>query len=448
MKRIVKYASCNVFNDNIFNVTENRAFKRPLSGGMAIGNFLNMYGTLGGLFYDDTDGTIVGLTCRHVCDQMKPMEVRGYPGTTIDYLRVRFIAMEDIYNDRYLLYNILPYLSSYSDNYNNEFANIAYRPPGFNGSTLPTTFNRPLQTREEKIIDRPMYQPGYPLFETTVYRNFQQGISRPSNTLVNPLTSRPFLYTIGHIKRLQPLYINPDNINEIDSAVIAIERPTNNQNMLDLTSNRYIGFNYKGPFLFASTDEINSLSANKNTPLFKTGAGTGSTGIAGTLTSSCHTLSFSHFYQDTTAIFVENVFYTNGIAFNIYNGNTNTADNIPLSTLEGDSGSMLWALLSSNVPSASAWKIIGQVFAYSNNISPIQGYASRIDKIQKALNITPWNGQSIKYTPRYPKYFTVFPAQGVEVFNKYRACYRIGVIDDKNISYPANYVQPASQPIQ
>jgi len=120
-----------------------------------------------------------------------------------------------------------------------------------------------------------------------------------------------------------------------------------------------------------------------------------------------------------------------------------TTETIPLSTLEGDSGSMLWALLSSTSPTASAWKIVGQVFAYSNNPLPVIGYASRMDKIQQALDISPWDGTNITYTPRTPKYFTAFSVD--EVTTKMgRKCYRVSNTDTISASYNLeNFLTPS-----
>lgn len=107
----IKYMACRPISDNItvsaygFNASENRVLCRPLSGGVSVGNFLNMYGTLGGLFRDNTDGTIVGLTCRHVCDKLESVMVTGTERDTEppqqsapfdkDFVRTRFTSLSD-----------------------------------------------------------------------------------------------------------------------------------------------------------------------------------------------------------------------------------------------------------------------------------------------------------------------------------------------------------------
>ena len=420
---------------------QNRELCRPLSGGVAIGNFLNSYGTLGGLFRDDTDGTIVGLTCRHVCDKMVRIETsrgdeinppalppRTYP-FDFDYIKTRFTSLCDRYSPSFIINpNTVIYKNQYGNNYNREYADYVYDKI-YRGITYSIrTYGRFNISQNVDLLNYPIYQPGYSFFNTITYVNFISGFSFPTDSP----SARPYPYTVGHVKRAIPLVTNEIYFNEIDSAVIAIEKSLNEDEVLNKTSCNFVGFeNYNGS-IFASSAEINSLSSNTDTPLFKTGAGTGPIGN----NTSQYSLSFSSFYD---TIIVENVLYKNGISFILTD--TNQIENnialsaLPaLSTLEGDSGSMLWALLSSNHPTASAWKIVGQIFAFSNDPLPIIGYACRIDKIQKALNISPWNGDNIVYTPRTPKYFTAFSTDEA-VIKLGRKCFRVSNFNSVSASY-------------
>lgn len=435
----IKYASCLITDDVLvalsgFNNFENRTLGRPLSGGLSIGGFLNMYGTLGGLFRDDTDGTIVGLTCRHVCDQMISTIVEGFekdsptqppPLLPIsrDFVKTRFTSLSDRLSEDFFLNNTPLYKNLYVDNFNREYNDFLYDRI-YRGRTYVVRTLYRVDTQAAKntsIMQVPIYQPGYPLFNTNTYANFITGWSVPADARL----AKPYPYTIGHIKRAIPLQTDTRLYNEIDSALIAIENTPTITGLLDKNSCKYIGFNNNSGSVFATTDEINALDSN--TPLFKTGAGTGPVG-EGCIDAPCYKLKFEDYYD---LIAVEGVNYINGLSFSISALNN---DIISLSTLEGDSGSMLWALLSSTIPTASAWKIVGQIFAYSNEATPIICYASRIDNIVKALKISPWNGSNIVYTPSVPKYFTAFTkADAIQKLG--RTCYFVGMTTTLSASY-------------
>jgi len=64
----------------------------------------------------------------------------------------------------------------------------------------------------------------------------------------------------------------------------------------------------------------------------------------------------------------------------------------------GDSGTAAFALLSSNIPSLSAWKCIGLLFAGNAPSNTNYGIAGRIDHIVDKLKIKPWDG-TIPSTP-------------------------------------------------
>jgi len=453
IRNFIKYAGCNSFDiysiDSSTSFYYNRILGRPLSGGQCMSNFLNMYGTLGGLFVDDTDGSIVGLTCRHVCDIMKYIGIRSYgkeinsPVTpprlyplNYDYLRTRFTSLSDrLCQDFRINSDTVVYKDQYPNNYNREYADIKYVKTYKDINYELVTSNRTEKSRDltytsgpEDEITIPVQQPGYPLTNKTTYADFMSGFSVPTASQ-NNLLKRTYPYTIGHIKRVASLITDERFFNEIDTAVIAIEKSPYGDTVLDENSFKYIGFNYNGPVLFATTDEINSLTFE--TPLFMTGAGTGPVGSYGTIQPSCLDISFVDYYSFIAA---EGVNYSNGIIFSVYDKETGRSGVVSLSSLEGNSGSMLWALFNSNNPTTSAWKIIGQVFAFSNETSPLYGYACRMDNIQKILKISPWNGENIKYNPRAPKLFTSFSIdEAVTKLN--RICFRVSNTLGASASY-------------
>jgi len=424
---------------DIFDVTlTQRTLSRPLSGGMSIGNSLNMYGTLGGLFRDNTDGTIIGLTCRHVLDEVVSVLVTGIQKNVEDaipevfpldrdYIKARFTSQRDLLSKDFVIAPFVTYKPFMPDNYNREYANILYdKTYEEKVYTLQTT-NRTAVARGINLFDKPVYQPGFPLFEGVTYNRLISG----GNITDTLLVKKPYPYTIGHVKRVIPLTIDTRLTNTVDSGVVAIEKYVSGESMLNGSSYRYIGFDELKTVQFASTQEIDSL--NPVTPLFKTGAGTGAIGP----NTTNFTLSFHQLYNFTSA---EGVNYSNGIEIRLMNH----TQSIPLSVLEGDCGSMLWALLSSNIPSASAWKIVGQIFAFNENY-PVIGYVARIDEIQKQLNISPWNGEQIVYTPSTPRYFTTFVevnSGDEETINKMgRTCYRVGNSSSLSASYSRKFNQ-------
>ena len=337
-RKNIKYAACNsamhdIFEINSsFNFSKNRTIARPLSGGVSIGNYLNMYGTLGGLFRDNTDGTIVGLTCRHVCDQMICMSsdgqatgqfAVGYP-PNYDFLKTRFTSLCDRLSKDFILLDTVLFSQDYPDNFNREYTDIFYYKIYKGTQYTLRTYNRTRFAQNANLTNNPIYQPGYPLFQPTTYKNFLTGFSLPSYNSQGINTSRPYPQTIGHVKRVVPLTTDLRFYNEVDSGVIAIEKPFNEDLMLDKGSCNFVGFKKTGGSVFATTNEINSLSTNAYIPLFKTGAGTGATGLGATDTS-CHTLSFTRFYD---FIGVEGVNYTNGIAFTMVDTSGDIRSNI------------------------------------------------------------------------------------------------------------------------
>lgn len=60
----------------------------------------------------------------------------------------------------------------------------------------------------------------------------------------------------------------------------------------------------------------------------------------------------------------------------------------------GDSGTAIFGLLSSTVPTASAWKVLGLLFAGPKNLqNDSEGICCDIDNIQRELNVVSWEGE-------------------------------------------------------
>ena len=58
----------------------------------------------------------------------------------------------------------------------------------------------------------------------------------------------------------------------------------------------------------------------------------------------------------------------------------------------GDSGSALFACLSSTMPTLSTFKLVGLLYAGNTPTNTSSGFGVRIDNIQKELDIEPWDG--------------------------------------------------------
>jgi len=66
-------------------------------------------------------------------------------------------------------------------------------------------------------------------------------------------------------------------------------------------------------------------------------------------------------------------------------------DNFPVA-MGGDSGSMVLALLSADIPTLSTWKVAGQLFAGNIVMNGNSAICNRIDRMQEQLKIEPWDG--------------------------------------------------------
>lgn len=197
----------------------------------------------------------------------------------------------------------------------------------------------------------------------------------------------PAIDYIGKCKRpvvignLSPILDVNGYINDtsVDAAILELS----SYNLIStLSSGRIVNFNVFPPYTFASDFEIDSLldvsSPNYRSPIFRSGRTKGPIGFPG-YTTSC-SLSV---YQQGWALVGP---YSSRVAWfsdSFYvNGTTKPGGG-------GDSGSAMFALLSSNVPSASAWKMIGLLFAGPGDQSYTIG--CRITNIVRDLDVIPWD---------------------------------------------------------
>jgi hypothetical protein len=165
-----------------------------------------------------------------------------------------------------------------------------------------------------------------------------------------------------------------------DAAILSLK----SYDIINNTSGNVVNFSELAPYEFATDAEIDSLvnpsSPNYKAPIFRSGRTCGPVGFPG-YTNSCN-LSV---YQLNSAVV--------GLYSNTYSNFTNSffvrGDVVP--GRGGDSGSAMFALLSSNVPSASAWKCIGLLFAGPNVSFPDYTIGCRITNIANKLKIIPWN---------------------------------------------------------
>ena len=227
----------------------------------------------------------------------------------------------------------------------------------------------------ESILE---YQP------TGLYR------TTPSNDLIGQCKRSIVIGNLDPHYTIDYTYNRSINSTSADAAISTI---TDYTTCLDtVNSVNVIGFNQVGPYQFASNTEIASLldpvSPNYKSPIFRSGRTNGPVGYPGTSNS------FGAGYSTTCSLSVTEIgtqyvgtydtdalsYYQNTIAFA---GNINAANG-------GDSGSALFALLSSNTP-LPKWKCIGLLFAGTNSL-PTVGIGCNINNIVRDLGIAPWNG--------------------------------------------------------
>jgi hypothetical protein len=208
-----------------------------------------------------------------------------------------------------------------------------------------------------------------------------------NNRIVQPFNDSSSF--IGTVKKYKP--ISNSGTNYMDVALTTL-KPSD----ISYTQS-YKQFNlngYTGPLQYATTQEIDSLLSNRNN-LFSSGARTGAKGEGGSklLPFSLYNIfniPYGNQKSETDVVFGDSIGF-------IASASTITPGRFCLSPIEGgDSGSALLADFN------GVRKIIGLVFAGSSvnynvngNIDPFTtiGFANRIDRLAKDMNISPWNGE-------------------------------------------------------
>ena len=165
-------------------------------------------------------------------------------------------------------------------------------------------------------------------------------------------------------------------------------------------SNQIINFSEPGPYTFATKEEVLSLfevgNINYGAPVFRSGRRMGPVGnVNGSgQTVSCYLVDPISSLSATgklSAYQYAPAFVSDGIAVTYFTDSIYVrGDGTTKPGGGGDSGSAVFACLSSTVNSASAWKMIGLLYAgpadqTSTIISPIH-------EVVNKLNIAPWDG--------------------------------------------------------
>lgn len=228
-------------------------------------------------------------------------------------------------------------------------------------------------------------------------RNFYNPNSQNSNTrYINSIASdmmQPGLLElvpaqrIGPIKRYYPL--SHQGPNYIDAAIISINNSFINNSSYGQLNNTSLTY---AP-VFATTQEINSLLLSPKPKLYKSGRTTGFIGgdicplEAISIMESVSVGGYSPY--NASVPFADLIVYR--FAANNSNGRPLGGASIP-----GDSGSLVLAEFN------GIQKIIGLNFAggrfQTGDPEGNAGIACRIDRVSSLLNITHWNGVSMRFS--------------------------------------------------
>jgi hypothetical protein len=163
-----------------------------------------------------------------------------------------------------------------------------------------------------------------------------------------------------------------------DAAILELS----NYTLIDPTSSgNILNFDIKAPYQFATDEEIDSLApaaTNQGAPIFRSGRSLGPIGFPGNTFScglSVYELNWALVgtYSGYASYFSDCFFVRGDVA----------------AGTGGDSGSAMFALFNKDIPSLSAWKLIGLLFAGPNDDSYTIG--CRITNIANSLNIAPWD---------------------------------------------------------
>ena len=191
--------------------------------------------------------------------------------------------------------------------------------------------------------------------------------------------------TIGTLKKYYPISDTAGVLNYVDAALIAIQQKDGNNNDILSASESFKqnGLDYHTPMPFANKSEIDNLILNRNRNIYISSRTTGPKGTVNCRVvidnMAAFLISFKKQGKLTPVDF--------GDLFGIRYADSS---NNPPPIVGGDSGSVVIADFD------GVWKVVGLIFASEDN-GP-RGFACRIDRIQDALNIGPWDGSQKYYT--------------------------------------------------
>ena len=172
----------------------------------------------------------------------------------------------------------------------------------------------------------------------------------------------------------------------VDAAIASIDTY---DDIDPIESNKIENWSVPGPYKFATREEIFSLfdntSLNYQASIFKAGRTTGA--IGENSITPCSTGNGVLSAESYSPTIVSNT-VTPGV---YYNENIIVKGDGSIHVAKGgDSGSAVFALLSSDVPAASAWKMIGLLYAGPSDLS--LAAVTPIHLIQEKLDVVSWDG--------------------------------------------------------
>lgn len=199
---------------------------------------------------------------------------------------------------------------------------------------------------------------------------------------------------IGSPKRFVPFDSN--NVNIVDAAIVALT----GYGLLDpLSSGKILNFLVEPPFKWATEEEIDELlipgRPNYGSPLFKSGRTTGPLGSPGSrypcifpcVNNNCYSLCAFGIFSGGVSISQGSpvVYFNDCILYKSVNEDF-------VAGMGGDSGSAVFALLSTSYQTMSAWKFVGLNFAgYVNPSNTSPAVFIRADNIKNLLQIDSWD---------------------------------------------------------
>lgn len=395
--------SCFPDNGTNFPLSANYKRRRPLQGGMSsiFGpgqtidkavwsiNVDNTDATLGIIVRDKSDGSIVALSNNHVFAKSSKMPAQYFNWST---------------GTDMLEHNLNP---------NTNVTSLSVKNPGrkngINASSVSISFNHKYNYPWDNVRGNP--QLGYYGGTDGIQTGFRNRIL--SGGVYNPYATSDTQYgdVIGRTKRAvtfgektggfvdstQGSTVYGSAQGSVDAAIATLS----SYDLIDSSvSNQIINFSEPGPYTFATKEEVLSLfevgNVNYGAPVFRSGRRFGPVGnVNGSgQTVSCYMVDSASSLSATgklSAYQYAPAHVSDGQSITYFpdsiwvrgDGTTKPGGG-------GDSGSAVFACLSSTVNSASAWKMIGLLYAGpSDQTSTI---ISPIFEIVNKLNIAPWDG--------------------------------------------------------